>query len=194
MSSIPDQPPSFGDGSPQSTLGYLRKLLANNLDSPIHGNPEPWAGLIEGLTDNFLSSFPAVGSVQWKTEAVQEKAQLVHVALQIVQKTLAQLDELLCGRESLAKKVFGRLLTLAWVLRQWGSIDARKDGVMELSPSSLHELVTQTMLGLLRSLGARNSAQSSDHKPTWKTLRFILLECCTAISGGLNLPFLVFRV
>src|ERR1700685_1785932 len=181
--------PSFqnpdADTSPKQFLGFLRKLVADNLNSDPSiripaSNKETWITVINGLSDHFLASFPTSNVVSWST--MHEKLDLIEITLEIIQRVTGRVDGLYSGPGDAVKATFVRLLHLCSALDSWLDVAIPiEDGVP--TPHRLREKAFRVAVDLLRHLGGITT--SGGHStPSWKTLRGILIECLDVAQGG----------
>lgn len=189
MPSTPFPVPSFqnadADASPKQFLGFLRKLVAENLDGDPSiripsTNRDSWVTVVNGLSDHFLASFPTVNVVPWN--AMREKLELIEITLEIIQRVTVRVDAMYSGPGDAAKKIFVRLLSLCTALDTWVDADVGIDDDV-LTPLHLRNKVFEAATGLLKYLGGNIMTGGGSDEPTWKILKSILIECLEVAQG-----------
>jgi len=172
------------DASPKQFLGFLRKLVADNLDGdpsiriPASGK-DSWMTIINGLSDHFLVSFPTSNVVEWS--AMHEKLDLIKITLEIIQRVTGRVDALFSGSEDAANTMFVRLLNLCSALDSWLDVNIPIEREMP-TPLQLRDKTFKVAVDLLRHLGDITTSGGSN-PPSWKTLKRILIECLDVAQG-----------
>jgi serine/threonine-protein kinase ATR len=184
---VPNFQNTDADASPKQFLGFLRNLVAENLD----GDPsiqipatsrDSWITVINGLSDHFLASFPTSNVVPW-TE-MHDKLDLIDITLEIIHRVTVRVDALFSGPgDDAAKKIFVRLLNLCSALDSWLDVDIVVEDDIP-TPLHLREKTFRVAIDLLRHLGGM-----ATNAPAWKILRSILAECLDVAQGGYHTLF-----
>lgn len=188
--STPFPVPSFqnadAEASPTQFLGFLRNLIAENLEGdpsvriPV-SDRESWITVINGLSDHFLASFPCANVVPWN--AMHEKLELIEITLEIIKRVTFRVDAMYSGPGDAAKRIFARLLNLCSALDSWIDVEVPvEEGIP--TPLHLRGQAFQTTTDLLRHLGGNISMSGGPDAPTWKILKSIMCECLDVTQGA----------
>jgi serine/threonine-protein kinase ATR len=171
------------DTSPEEFLDFLRALIKEHLNDSARisaSNSESWVGVIQGLSDHFLTPLPSGHESTWA--AIGEKIQLVEITLEVLQRATVRVESLYGGRTEFAKHMFVRLLELSNSLDSWMDVVFESPNNL-LTPSELRAIVFQGVVSLLRCLGNGVTTPNDSEEPTWKILRTIVGECIDALNG-----------
>ncbi|KAJ7098649.1 hypothetical protein B0H15DRAFT_585784 [Mycena belliarum] len=188
MSPVPQFPvtafESDSNASPQKFLEFLANLVAENLDGDptvriSAANKRIWVTVVDGLSEQFLASFPSTDKVGWHD--MHEKVRLAASSLDIIRRVSDRVEGMFHGPRDLAQRTFARLLNFCNVMEIW--LDVEVEQVQGLpSPRELADDALHTTLLVLRSLGGAMAHITDSKEPAWKTLRVILTECIDIIQ------------
>lgn len=168
----------------------------SHLDSYERISPDDkdiYVALFTNFSNQIFAGFPSPKAEPCQWHAHEGEIGEMVSALEVIQRSIVQVDGVFCGSGELPKKLFKSMLELYNVLDDWVESDVEESPGIP-SPESLRRNLVQVIVEFLRSLGGSSAAAVMSEEPLWKTLRCILEECLGLVDGVCDLVSILLQI
>lgn len=145
--------------TPGDLHAFLQKLISESLSGVGRisaAEKSNWVALIDGLSENFLETFPSSSSVSWK--ALEEKIKLCVVSLEVIVGASSRVESLYLDSDEHARLSLFRLFAFLRVLTTWDAHSSSSE--IQYSSYTIRGKAIYAIDKILESLLANGSGKS----------------------------------